>query len=129
MDRILGGIIDDYTLFRIISGAIIILILIGVYLGIHISLIWKFLNKEETNSNEVISNKKGFYRSAIFIFIAGAFMVLHQFFEGLGENTPDNTTYELFELIALLGLVLFMYEWYKIFKKMKKGKIDINLYK
>ncbi len=120
MDRILGSVIDDYTLFKIIQGIIIILILISIYIGIQITLTWKFLKKGEVGSDELISNKTSFYRIAIFIFIAGFFMLLHEFLEGLEEIAPDTTTYEFFELLALLGLVLFMIEWYRILRNSKR---------
>lgn len=123
MDRILGGVIDDFSLFRIIQTIIFILILFAVYLAVQISLTWKFLKKGDSNSNEIISNKGSFYRNTIFIFIAGFFMLLHEFLEGFRENA-DETTYEFFELIALLGLVLFMIEWYKILNKLKRKQKD-----
>lgn len=123
MDRILGGVIDDFSLFRIIQTIIFILILFAVYPAVQISLTWKFLKKGDSNSNEIISNKGSFYRNTIFIFIAGFFMLLHEFLEGFGENA-DETTYEFFELIALLGLVLFMIEWYKILNKLKRKQKD-----
>jgi hypothetical protein len=94
MDRILGSIIDDYSLFKLIQGIIIIFILFSVYLGIQITLTWKFLKKGEVGSDEVISNKGSFYRICIFIFSAGFFMLLHEFLEGFEENAPDITTYE-----------------------------------
>lgn len=126
MDKLLGGIIDDYNLFRIIQTIIIILILVAVYLAIQIILTWKFLKKGEDNLDEVISNKGMFFRNVIFIFIAGFFMLLHEFLESIGENA-DDTTYEFFELLALLGLILFMFEWYKMLKKLKrKQKAEIE---
>ncbi len=115
MDRILGSIIDDYTLYRIIEAIITILILISVYLGIQITLIMKFPKKSEpglTYSN----SKRSLTRSSIYIFILGLFMLLHEFAEGLEKDALDNTTYEFFELIAFLGLVMFLYEWNKILK-------------
>jgi len=120
MDRLLGGIIDDITLYRIIEGVIIIFTLFAVFLAIQIILAWKSINKEETNSDEIIFNKKSFYRSSIFIFIAGFFMIFHEFLEGLEENAPDYTTYKFFEFMALSGLILFMLEWYNILKKLQK---------
>ena len=90
-----------------------------VYLGIQIALTWKFMSLQG-NSSEIISQKGSFIRSSIFIIITGFFMLSHVFFEGLGELEPDATTYELFELIAFSGLVLFLYEWYKILNKIKK---------
>jgi hypothetical protein len=120
MDRILGSIIDDYSLFKLIQGTIIIFILFSIYLGIQITLTWKFLKKGEVGSDELISNKGSFYRNTIFIFMAGFFMLLHEFLEGLEENAPDTTSYEFFELMALLGLVLFMYEWYRILRTLKR---------
>jgi membrane-bound ClpP family serine protease len=85
------------------------------------------LKKGDTTSDEIISNRGSFLRNTIFIFIAGFFMLLHEFLEGLGENAIDNTTYEFFELMAVLGLALFMFEWNKILKKLKsKQKTDIR---
>ena len=120
MDKLVGGIIDDLTLYRIIEALIIILILFSVYIGVQLLLTWKFLNKEETDSNEIISNKKSFYRISIFIFISGFFMIIHEFLEGFEKQVADYTTYKFFEFMALLGLVLFMFEWHKILKKLKK---------
>lgn len=120
MDELLGGLIDDYTLYRIIQAAIVILSMFTVYLGIQIALTWKFLKKDNWSSDEIISQKGSFIRSSIFITITGFFMLFHEFFEGLGEMEPDSTTYELFELIGFTGLVLFLYEWYKILTRIKR---------
>ena len=76
-------------------------------------------------SDEIISNKGSFIRNTLFIFIAGSFMLLHEFFEDFGKNA-DDTTYEFFELMALLGLVLFMFEWYKILNKLKSRQKSEN---
>ncbi len=132
MDRLLGSIIDDYTLFKFIQALIIILSLFTVYLGIQIALTWKFLQKEELNTDEIISQKGSFIRSSIFIIITGFFMLSHELFEGSEDFAPDSTTYEMFELIAFSGLVLFLNEWYKILNKVKKkyrgefNHFDIN---
>lgn len=116
MDRLLGSIIDDYTLYKIIEGIIIILILITVYLGVQIALTLKF---SKTGSNDAFSQRKAFSRVSIFIFITGFFMLIHEFTEGL-EKDLDYTTYEMFELVAFLGLVLFLNEWRKILKNQNK---------
>jgi len=126
MDKLLGNIIDDYTLFRVIEGIITILILVAVYLGVQIILMWRSLNKAETNPDKMISNKTSFIRSSIFIFMAGFFMILHNFLESLDKNEPDFATYESFELMALLGLVLFLNEWHKILKILKKNDQKLN---
>ena len=118
MDSVLGNFIDDFTLFRIIAVINFILILAVTYLVIQVTLAWKFMQKEEVISDKVISNKRSLYKSLIFIFIGGFFMLAHEFLEGLKENS-DSTTYEFFELIALTGLVLFLFDWNKILKKKK----------
>jgi hypothetical protein len=127
MDRLLGSIIDDYTLYRIIQAIITILILIAVYLSIQITLALKFTKKSATDSNGVISQIKSFNKNTIFIMIAGLFMFLHEFLEGFEKDVADYTTYELLELIALLGLVLFLYDWNKTLKKLKKSDFDVVL--
>ena len=120
MDYWLGSIISDYTLYKIIKGIVVILSMFTVYLGIQIALTWKFLNKEEVNPDEIISQRGSFIRSSIFLIITGFFMLSHELFEDIDVLAPDATTYELFELIAFSGLVLFFYEWYKILNKLKK---------
>ena len=122
MDYWFGNLINDYFLYKIIEGIIAILSMVIIYLGIQIALNWKFLNKENPNSNEVISQTQSFNRSTLFIFIAGFFMLIHEFFEGLEKEAPDFVTYELFELIALTGLVLFLLEWHKILKRLRKDR-------
>jgi hypothetical protein len=119
MDYWLGNIINDYILYKIMEGLIALLSLIMIYFGIQIALTWKFLRKEAANSDEVIS--QSFNRSTIFIFIAGFFMIVHELFEGLEKDAPDFVTNELFELIALSGLVLFLYDFNKILKNRKKS--------
>jgi hypothetical protein len=84
------------------------------------------LNKAETNPDKVISNKASFIRSSIFIFMAGFFMLINNFLESLGYNEPDFATYQLFELMALSGLILFLNEWYKILTMLKKNKQNWN---
>jgi len=124
MDYWFGNFINDIVLYKIIEGIIAILSMIVIYLGIHIALNWKFINKEISDSNEIISQKQSFCRSTLYIFIAGFFMIIHEFFEGLEKEAPDYATYELLEMIALSGLVLFLYEWHKILLKLKKSKSD-----
>jgi hypothetical protein len=119
MDYWLGSIIEDYSLYRIIEGLIAIFTLVAVYLGIQIALTWRLLKKDETSSEELVSQRASFNRSTIFIFIAGFFMLVHEFFEGFEKESLDYVSYELLEMIALLGLVMFFYEWHKMMKKYK----------
>ncbi|CAG0991361.1 MAG: hypothetical protein MPEBLZ_01473 [Candidatus Methanoperedens nitroreducens] len=123
MDYWFGNLISDYFLYKIIEGIIAILSMVIIYLGIQIALNWKFLNKENPSSSEIISQKQSFNRSILFIFIAGFFMLIHEFLEGLEKEAPDFVTYELFELIALTGLVLFLLEWHKILTQLRKRSI------
>jgi hypothetical protein len=120
MDRLLGSVIDDYTLYKIIEGFIAILSLVMIYLGVQIALTWKSLKKEGGGPGEIIAQQGNFFRSSVFIFIAGLSMIVHELFEGLEKIAPDYTTYEMFELIGLAGIVLFLNEWNKILKKLKK---------
>ncbi len=124
MDYLLGRLINDYILYKIIEGIIALLSMGVVYLGIQIALDWKFMHKEVRNSDDIIPYEKSFNRSTVYIFIAGFFMVIHEFFEGLEKDAPDFVTYELFELIALSGLILFLFEWHKILVKLKKTKFQ-----
>ncbi len=129
MDRLLGSIIDDYTLYRIIEGAIAFLIMVAVYLGIQITLALKFVRKGGENSTEAIQRKKHFNRSTFYILITGFFLLIHELLEGFEKDAVDYTTYEFFELIALAGLVLFLYEWHKTLETLRKSDVDPALSK
>lgn len=129
MDRLFGSIIDDYTLYRIVQSIITILILIAVYLGIQIGLALKFTKKNATDPDGASPKRKSFNKSTILILITGFFMFLHELIEGFEKDVADNTTIEFFELIALLGLVLFLYDWNKTLKKLKKSDFDVVLSK
>ncbi len=122
MDDLLGSIINDYILYKIIEGLIAILSLVTIYLGIHLALTWKMIKKQDADSKEILLERNRFTRSTIFIFIAGFFMLVHEYFEGLEKDAPDYVTFELFELIAILGLVLFFYEWRKILNTYRNKK-------
>ncbi len=124
MDRMLGSIISDYTLYKIIEGTIAILSLVTIYLGIQIALTWRYLKEKQANRDDVISERNSFNRSSVFIFVTGFFMVIHEFLEGLEKDAPDYTTYEFFELMALIGLVSLFYEWNKILKKLKNKPLQ-----
>jgi len=95
----------------------ILLSMVIIYLGIQIALAWKFIQKERVKSDTILVQKDSFFRSSMYIFIAGFFIVIHELFEGLEKDAPDLVTYEVFELIAISGFVLFLYEWHKILIK------------
>ena len=123
MDRLSGWIINDNAFFRYLDVIIFILILSAIYLSIQNILTWKFLKKED--SGEIFSNRGRFYKMLLFLVFTGFFMLIHKFLQGPGENLSDKT-YHFFQPIALLGLGLFNFELYKMFKKLKgKQKSDI----
>ena len=72
----------------------------------------------------ISTNRKFAFEAAYSYIITGFFMLSHEIFEGLAELEPDSTTYELLELIAFSGLVLFLYEWYIDFEKNQTKKVD-----
>ncbi len=119
MDYLLGSVIDDYRLYKIFEGGIIILSLVNIFLFIQIALVWKQM--KSANIKEVISPRDSFILSIIFIAITAVFMLLHELLEGIEGFAPDATSFEFLELLAVLGLVLFFYEWYKILNKQKKA--------
>ncbi|MCX9011508.1 MAG: hypothetical protein OIN66_10340 [Candidatus Methanoperedens sp.] len=117
MDYWFGNIIEDSTLFKIIEGIIGLLSLVMMYYGIQIALTWKYPKKSSQKADD--PQRGSYIRGTVFMFIAGFFMVLHEFLDAFNENAPDYVTYELLELIAVSGVVLFFYEWYKIISKQR----------
>ncbi len=117
MDYLLGSVINDYNLYKIFEGAIIIFSLLNIFLFIHIVLVWKQM--KTANITEVISPRDSIILSIIFIAATAVFMLLHELLEGFEQL--DATSFEFLELMAALGLVMFFYEWYKIMGKQKKA--------
>lgn len=112
--------VSDYAIYKVVESLITLLSLFMVYLGIQIALTWRDLNKDSMSAEEIVAHRNVFIRSSVFIFMAGFFLIIHEFLEDLGGRTPSYVTFETLELLALAGLVLFMCEWHRVLRRLRK---------
>ncbi len=106
---------DKYSIYRYIELIIFSSYLIFIFLSIQIWLLWKEIDKRELKLKIFVS--ESFFKKIFgYVLFSIIFSMMHEFFEG--RNLPDATIYiEFFEMLALISLVLFTYEWYYLLKK------------
>ena len=103
-----------YDIYGSIEFIIFSLCLVFIFLTIQIWFLWKNLDKTELKSK--IFNEPFIKKIYAYVFIAVIFFMTHELFEGI--TLPNAMVYyEFFEMLALISLVLFAYEWYLIFRK------------
>lgn len=90
------------------------LYLIFIFLSIQIWLTWRDVDKNELKINTFVS-ESFFKKNYAYVFSFSMFFMIHEFLEGI---TLTNATlyFEFFEILALITLVLFAYDWYGVLK-------------
>lgn len=105
---------NGYDIYRYIEFIIFSSYLVFIFLSIQIWFLWKDIDKTELKSK--IFSESFIKKSYAYVFISVMFFVIHEFLEG--TIMPNATVYlEFFEMLALISLVLFAYEYYRILKK------------
>lgn len=105
---------NEYDIYKYIEFIIFSLYLFFIFLSIQIWLLWKDIDKKELKITTFI-NESFFKKNCAYVFSFSMFFLVHEFLEG--TTLPDAVIYfEFFEILALIGLVLFAYEWYGVLK-------------
>ncbi|MFA4934399.1 MAG: hypothetical protein WC568_01060 [Candidatus Methanoperedens sp.] len=72
------------------------------------------MDKNELRANIFVS-ESFFKKNCVYVFSFSIFFMMQEFFEGF--NLPDAVVYfEFFNMLAVISLVLFAYEWYHVLK-------------
>ncbi len=105
--------LNEYDIYRSIEFAIFASYLIFIYLLIQIWLLWRNIDKNKLRITLV--SDSFFKRNCIYVFSASIFLMVHEFFE---ETALPNTILylEFFELLVLISLLLFTYDWYSVLR-------------
>lgn len=113
---------DEYTLYKYLEFLIIVTYLFFIYLLVHIWFLWKDIEKTEMFMKTLVQ-ESFFRKNCVYIFLFSSFSVIHEFLEGL--EIPNTFVYfEFIELLAIIILVLFAYNWFVTLKPFaKKRKI------
>jgi hypothetical protein len=101
---------NEYIIYKYLEFFIFALYLIFIFLLAQIWFLWKDVERKELIYKSII-NESFFKKNCIYIFLFSTFFMGHEFLEGL--NIPDIMVFfELLDVLALLTLVLFAYNWH-----------------
>lgn len=94
--------------------------LIFIYLLVQIWFLWKDIEKTDLFLKS-LANESFFRKNCINVFLFSSFFIIHEFLEGL--KIPNSMIYfEFIEMMAIVTLLLFVYNWYKVLKPFAKKK-------
>ena len=106
---------SDY-IYRAIEYIILSLYLFFVFLSIQIWFLWKDIDKENLKF-ELLVSQSFFRKNSVFVFSFSTFILLHEF-EFIKEIYAG-----IFDMMALVSIVLFTYSWYSTLKRYANRKI------
>lgn len=96
-------------IYRVIEYVIFSLYLVFVFLSVQICLLWKDINKNELKF-KCIADETFFLKNSFYIFSFSSFFLIREF-------EFINDIYSVFfDMMALISIVLFTYNWYSTLK-------------
>lgn len=105
---------NEYDIYKYIEFVIFSLYLIFIFLSVHIWLAWRDVDKNDLKINTFVS-ESFFKKNYAYVFSFSIFFMIHEYIEG--TTLPNAMVYfEFFEMLALVSLVLFTYQWYIVLK-------------
>lgn len=105
--------VNEYAAHRYIEFIISSLYLMFVFLSVQIWLLWKDTDKNELKMKSFI-NERFFKKNCAYVFSFSIFLTIHEIFED--GFALSEVYFDVFEMLALISLVLFSYEWYCVLK-------------
>ncbi|MGB8217256.1 MAG: hypothetical protein WCE94_08135 [Candidatus Methanoperedens sp.] len=106
--------INEYYVYKFLEFSLIALYLILIFLFVQIWFSWKDIDKKELMLKSIV-DESFFKKNCVYIFLFSFLPLVHEFFEG--TSLPNISVYlEIFEFLALMCLVLFVYNWYSVLK-------------
>ncbi len=106
--------INEYTIYKYLEFSIFALYLILIFLFIQIWFSWKDIDKKELMLKSIV-NESFFRKNCAYIFSFSILSLVHEFFEGSAIQNAI-VFFEFFEFLAIICLVLFVYNWYIVLK-------------
>ncbi len=106
---------DEY-IYKISEYITFVLYLFFVFLSVQIWLLWKEINKDDLKFISFAS-ESFFKKNSIYVFSFSTFFIIHDL-EFINEKY-----FRVFNILALLSIVLFTHNWYKTLKQHRKKKM------
>jgi amino acid transporter len=97
----------EYT-YMVIEYVIFTLYLIFIFLSVQIWFLWKDINKDELEFRGFAS-ESFFRKNCIYVFSFSTFFIIGEF-EFISEASG------IFDMMALISILLFTYSWYSTLK-------------
>ncbi len=105
---------DQYGIYKIIEFMIFTIYLIFLFLSIQIWFLFRDTDKDKLMP-EIFANEPFVKKNFAYVFFFSIFFMIHEFLEGTTLPAAQ-IFFEFFEMLAILCLSLFAYEWYRILK-------------
>ena len=99
--------VSEY-IFMVIEYVIFTLYLAFIFLSVQILLLWKDINKDEMEFRHFAS-ESFFRKNSIYVFSFSTFFIIREF-EFINEASG------IFDMMALISILLFTYSWYSTLK-------------
>ena len=101
---------SEENIYGYIEPVIISLYLVFIFLAIQIWFMWNDIDKNESDIRSFF-NDSFFRKNCIYVYSFSIFFIAHGFFE---STTVPGIYIKTLELLTLVSLVLFTYDWYGI---------------
>jgi hypothetical protein len=111
---------NEYTIYKYMEFFIISTYLIFIYLLVQIWFLWKDIEKNDLFLKSLVQ-ESFFRKNCLYVFLFSSFVIIHEFFEGF-EIPNKMVFFEMLEIIAIVILVLFAYNWYITLKPFARKK-------
>lgn len=106
--------VNEYNIYKYLEVSLFALYLILIFLFVQIWFSWKDIDKKELMLKSIV-DESFFKKNCVYIFLFSFLPLVHELFEG--TSLPNIIVYlEFFEFLALVCLVLFVYNWYIVLK-------------
>jgi amino acid transporter len=92
----------------VIEYIIFTLYLFFIFLSVQIWFLWKDINKDELEFRNFV-NESFFRKNSMYVFSFSTFVIIRKF-------DFINETSEIFDMMALISILLFTYSWYSTLK-------------
>ena len=96
--------------YRYIEPLILFLYMVFIFLSIQIWFMWKDIDKSKSKISSFFDDSF-FRKNCIYVYSFSAYFIVHGFFE---ITTVPGIYIKTLELLTLISLVLFTYDWYSI---------------
>ncbi len=95
-------------IYMVIEYVVFTLYLVFIFLSVQIWFLWKDINKDKLEFRH-FSTESFFKKNSIYVFSFSSLLIIREF-------EFINDAYGIFDILALISILLFTYSWYSTLK-------------